>query len=891
MSSSTFTSVLQVEDSPTDALLTREELAHWPQFRLTQVDRLEEALRVVATGQYAAVLLDLGLPDSQGLDTLVRFHREAPNVAVIVMTAQDDEELALRAVQAGAQDYLVKGRSREHLLERTLRYAIERDLTRRALREQEELFRGAFEHTNVAMVLTDLNHRFVRLNAAFAEMFGYSAAELLQLSMLDITHPDDLVASVARREPLLSGAAHFFQMEKRYLHKDGHVFWALTNVSLLRDAGGKPLLYFGQVQDITERKRAEAESRRTADLLLAVAEGTTDAVFVKDREGKYLLFNESAAGFVGRPVADVLGKDDTSLFDSASARLLMERDLQVMESGRIETEEETLTAAGITRTFLATKGPYRDEKGNVAGVLGISRDITDRKRTEEALRQSELLKAAIVESALDCIVTMDTAGRIVEFNAAAERTFGYARAAVLGKTVAEMLIPPAFRERHAIGLAHYLATGEGPVLGRRLELSGLRADGTEFPVEISISPLQIGGRRHFTAFLRDLTERQRLEEQFRQSQKMEAVGRLAGGVAHDFNNLLTVISGYSEVLLDSLPPHDQARDLLKEIQKAGARAATLTRQLLAFSRKQVLETKVLDLNAVVTDSEKMLHRVVGEDIDLAIVLNPALGHVKTDPGQVEQVLMNLVVNARDAMPQGGKITIGTANVNLDETYRSSHADVKPGRYVMLSVSDSGCGMDEQTKARIFEPFFTTKESGKGTGLGLAMVHGFITQSGGHVFVYSEPGIGTTFKIYLPEVKSVQSLSKSRPEILQMPRGNETILLVEDEAAVRALARYILQSCGYLVLEAANGDEAIRLAEKQPSVIHLLVSDVVMPGMSGRQVAERVATFAPEIKVLYVSGYTDDAVVRHGILESETDFLQKPFTPSALAVKVREVLDR
>ena len=300
---------------------------------------------------------------------------------------------------------------------------------------------------------------------------------------------------------------------------------------------------------------------------------------------------------------------------------------------------------------------------------------------------------------------------------------------------------------------------------------------------------------------------------------------------------------------------------------------------------------MLDLNAVVADSEKMFLRLVGEDIDLLTVLDIALGKVKTDLGQIEQVLMNLVVNARDAMPQGGKITIETANVVLDETYCRSHAEVLPGRYVMLALSDNGCGMDERTKARIFEPFFTTKEAGHGTGLGLAMIHGFIKQSGGHVAVYSEPGVGSTFKLYLPEVEGGQSLEQLPSGIDKMPQGAETILLVEDEAGVRSLTRHVLQKCGYTVLDAARGGEALRLAEKHPGSIHLLITDVVMPGMGGRLVAERVTAKHPGTKVLYLSGYTDDAVVRHGVLQAETAFLQKPFTPSALAVKVRDVLDK
>ncbi len=385
-------------------------------------------------------------------------------------------------------------------------------------------------------------------------------------------------------------------------------------------------------------------------------------------------------------------------------------------------------------------------------------------------------------------------------------------------------------------------------------------------------------------------ERKRLEEQLRQSQKMEAVGRLAGGIAHDFNNLLTIINGYSQLLLDRFAPRDQARVQVEEIKKAGDRAATLTRQLLAFSRRQVLQPQVLNLNAVVANVDTMLRRLIGEDIDLVTVIGEALGRVQADPGQIEQVILNLAVNARDAMPQGGKLTIETANVELDEAYTCSHAAVAPGRYVMLAVSDSGIGMDAETQAQIFEPFFTTKEKGKGTGLGLATVYGIVKQSGGHLWVYSEPGKGATFKVYLPQVEEANGTVAASQARVKSLRGAETILLVEDEEAVRKLASRILQEYGYKVLESTSAEQALQIGERHKEPIDLLVTDVVMPGMGGREVAGHLAFLRPEMKVLYMSGYTDDAIIHHGVLQAGVAFMQKPFTPEVLARKVREVLD-
>ncbi len=385
--------------------------------------------------------------------------------------------------------------------------------------------------------------------------------------------------------------------------------------------------------------------------------------------------------------------------------------------------------------------------------------------------------------------------------------------------------------------------------------------------------------------------RQQSEQQFLQSQKMESVGRLAGGIAHDFNNLLTVINGQAEMVMVQLREGDPLRHTLLEIQKAGDRAAGLTRQLLAFSRKQVLQPRILNVNDVVSEMDKMLRRVIGEDIDLVNALRPSLWRVKADPGQLEQVIMNLVVNARDAMPQGGKIVVETANVELDESYASRHMPLKSGPYVMLALSDTGTGISREVQDHIFEPFFTTKAQGKGTGLGLSTVYGIVKQSGGCIWLYSEPGRGTTFKIYLPRADEelvAESVGKTRP----LPsKGTETLLLVEDEDVVRFLTREILLRQGYTVLEASRGDEAIRICSRHTGPIQLMVTDVVMPGMSGPQLARALQSIRPDMKVLYVSGYTDDAIVHHGILSSGLAFLQKPFTPEALARKVREVLEK
>jgi PAS domain S-box-containing protein len=410
-------------------------------------------------------------------------------------------------------------------------------------------------------------------------------------------------------------------------------------------------------------------------------------------------------------------------------------------------------------------------------------------------------------------------------------------------------------------------------------------------VEITCQVLKFAGRNAALVIAQDITERKRLEEQLYQSQKMEAIGRLAGGMAHDFNNILMVIIGYSEFLLDRYRDElDPLHKELEQIRRAGERAAALTRQLLAFSRKQVLQPQVLDLNLVVADMVKMLQRLIGEDIDLNIALEPALGHVEADPNQIEQVILNLVVNARAAMPQGGKLTIETANVELDEMYAHWHAEAKPGSYVMLAVSDTGCGMDAATKAHLFEPFFTTKAQGQGTGLGLATVYGIVKQSGGDIWVYSEPGQGATFKVYLPRIEEAVGPLQPNSAGTELPQGWETILLVEDEEGVRELIRTLLQSSGYTVLAAANGGEALLICEKYFGPIHLLITDVVMPHMSGPELVERLALLRPGLQALYMSGYSDEAIINHGMFERSLVFLQKPFTQADLKCRVRKILD-
>jgi PAS domain S-box-containing protein len=557
---------------------------------------------------------------------------------------------------------------------------------------------------------------------------------------------------------------------------------------------------------------------------------------------------------------------------------------EAVESGRgFSIECRFGSAEGHVRWAAVRVVPPPDQG---QGYFGTIADVTDRKVAEEALRQNLELLHAVTEGTSDLIVAKDLTGRYLMVNSAAAAVFGRKPGEITGSTDVQLFPATA---AHWIRSTDYdvALTGETKVY----EESFAGADGTVRPYLSSKGVLRARDRTVTGTFSisRDMTDHKALESQLRQAQKMEAVGRLAGGVAHDFNNMLTAIMSYAELLHSDLPDEGTLHDNLDEIRQAARRAAGLTRQLLAFSRQQLLEPRVLDPNDIVMGLEKMLRRLIGEDIDLVTKLGSPIGRVRADPGQIEQAILNLVINARDAMPSGGRLAIETADVDLDDRYTSDHGIDGIGPYVMIAITDSGQGMDKATQARIFDPFFTTKEQGKGTGLGLSTVYGIVKQSGGFVWVYSEPGQGSTFKIYLPRIDApVEAPVVAAP--VRTTTGRETVLVVEDEEALRRVAERILQRDGYTVLVAGSGDEALALAEASKRPIDIIATDVVMPGLGGRELVSRLLAIHPDSKVLFMSGYTDDAVLRHGVPEPGTAFLQKPFSGLSLTRKIREILD-
>jgi PAS domain S-box-containing protein len=1183
----------------------------------------EEALATLRDQTFDVLLTDLMMSGMDGIALVREAVQIDANVICIMMTGQGTIQTAVDAMKVGAFDYVLKPFRLQTMLP-----VLTRAMNTRHLRlENVQLREAVAIHELSETIAFTLDPQTVLSKLADGALAQSEADEVSIL--LPTSDGTELYVAAVRgqkrerllgqRIPLQESISSWVARERTPLILNGEVsderFVALWPRPDIRSAVSVPMqvanklvgvinlnmtnrmrpFTLGQMKALTilagtaaaalESASLYTQVRKAEENYRSIFENAVEGIFQATPEGRFLTVNPAMARILGydspEEVVEKITDVEHQFYVNPSGRIAAAR-LQEDRGILIGFEFEAYRKDGQTIWLSLNRRSAYDEKGRELYREGSIEDISERKRSAEALRESEARKRAILESALDCIITMDHSGLVMDWNPAAERTFGYRLDEAIGREMAELIIPMRFRASHRAGLARYLATGRGTVLGKRLELSAVRADGSEFPIELAITRIESEGPPMFTGYVRDITERRsaenrlaaqhavtrglaesntlkegalrslqaicenlgwvygvlwtvdresnclrceeiwhapnqgeefektsrelvlapgtglpgrvwseseplwiadvvedpnlprarvaahddlhaacgfpirfdsevlgvveffsrsirepdsallammetvgsqfgqfierkrgeqelsrseeryrdlvenahdiiyshdlegnytsmnkagsvitgytvqealklnlsqtvapeylpaahemmkrklageevtayemeviakdghritveantklvfhdgvptgvqgiardvterkQLEEQLRQSQKMDAIGQLAGGVAHDFNNLLTAINGYSGLALQRIGDDHPLKSYLEEIKKAGDRAANLTRQLLAFGRKQILQPVPVNLNDIVTDMTKLLRRLIGEDVQLTAKLDPALKKIKADPGQIEQVLVNLVVNARDAMPQGGNLTIETATVELDQEYAGSHLGVLPGHYVMLAVSDTGTGMDEATQACIFDPFFTTKEKGKGTGLGLSTVYGIVKQSGGHIWVYSEPDHGTTFKVYLPQLAIAPQKIQVKVVESALPAGSETILLVEDEEVVRGLAKKILEQSGYKVLAAARGEEAIRLGRECTEPIHLLLTDVVMPETSGKQVADRLRELLPGLRVVFMSGYTDEAIVHHGVLDSNVEFIQKPFTPNALVRKVREVLD-
>ncbi len=939
---------------------------------------------------------------------------------------------------------------------RWLESTTEREKLLGQLRAAEGKYRSIFENAIGGIFQTTPEGRFVTANRALARMYGYDSPESLMESLTDVA--TQLYVDPSQRRALLEALRHedvVSNFEFEVVRADGRTMWVRENVHAIRDPKGELLYLEGTVEDVSDvwwgeqRRRLQyATSRVLGDaasveqarpqILEAICKALEWDIGIAWEEvnGELLPLEmwhqpelqteefELALPHMTyrrgqRLVGEVWNSGDPSWVADLSADQNYANGEVALACGMCSAFAIPITVNGEIRTvleFFSPKITLPDPElvqtlGAISSQLG---HLVERKRAEEALRRSEMRKAAILRSALDCIITFDLDGKITEFNPAAERAFGYTQQEALGREMAALIIPESLRDSHRRGLALYNASNAGPAQGKRMELTAMRSEGREFPVEVAISRILIDGKPMFTAYMRDITERKeaaritselaavvahsndaivactldgrivswnigaervygyasedmigkpldllipqdrldefpqaltavrrgdslanyetirlrkdgkrisvsvtespirdesgrvsglssiarditerkRLEEELLQSQKMDAVGRLAGGIAHDFNNILTAILGYSDLLIGQIDERQWMFKHLTEIRKAADFAASLTHQLLAFSRRQPLFLRVFSINETVNNMQKMLQRVIGEHIQIHTQLKAEIGRLKADPSQLEQVLLNLCVNARDAMPKGGSITIQTADVTyfLDDFY--SVNEMPAGEYVKLTVCDTGTGMTPEVKKHIFEPFFTTKDKGQGTGLGLATCYGIVKQTGGYITVDSQVGVGTTFAIYLPRVDEAGEKSSIRTEVGQLPGGHETVLYVEDEITVRSLTAHVLRRLGYTVLEAGSGKQARDAVENNNGhEIDLLFSDVVLPDAGGKELANWICTTRPgRTKLLFTSGYVDESILRGHGLESGTAFLQKPFTPADLAKKVREVLD-
>lgn len=610
----------------------------------------------------------------------------------------------------------------------------------------------------------------------------------------------------------------------------------------------------------------------------AVVESMNDGVIVLDDQNTVMDVNPAVECLSRQPAREAVGRPLEQVWPELAHQLTL------IEHEDDDTHELAISIGDTRLTLDVHVSPLADWQDRTVGRVVVMRDITHHKRIEQALREAEHDKALVLDSISESVTFVDPEMRILWSNRAAAEATSPDPNSMVGRYCYE-ICQQQDKPCDECPVQIALGTGQaqkGKVVTADQQVLNVRA----YPVRGDSS--QVVGAVKVTA---DITEMEVLERQFLKAQKMEAVGRLAGGVAHDFNNLLTAITGYTHLILSDPEITESTRADLGEIEKAADRAAKLTRQLLAFARRQMLQPELLNLNMVVEDLSKMIHRLVGEDIEFVTHLDPDLGHVRADPGQIEQVIMNLIVNARDAMPKGGKLTIQTQNIELDWTYAQRDADIRPGSYAMLAISDTGMGMEEETMSNLFEPFFTTKEQGKGTGLGLPTVYGIVRQHDGYVWPYSEPGQGTTFKIYLPLVDPASGKGQTEDETASWDASSreETILLAEDEQAVRALTRTVLERRGYTVLAARNGEEALALSQEHSGPIHLLVTDVIMPGINGRELADRLTALHPEARVLFTSGHTEEAISQYGALNENLAFLHKPFAPDTLARTVRQVL--
>ena len=886
-----------LEDNPSDAdLCIRKLKSSGLRLEVDLARGSGDFMELAHSRKHDIVLADYRLPDWNGMDAFKWLRGAGHLTPFVLLTGTLGDEVAIECIKAGVSDYVLKENLerlpvavRRALEEQKLRQA--RDQAEKELRESERQYRLLFNSNPHPMwVFDSVTLRFLTVNNAAIHHYGYSQGDFLSMTVTDIRPAEDRERFVRSVNPTVDTGETYGTLW-RHMKKDGTIIDVEISSQPITFRGVQAQLVLAH--DVTVQRRIEAEILQSREQLQLLLDSTAEAIYAIDLNGMCTLCNAACLRLLGyAKESELLGKDmhavmhhtrpDGRPYPANECRIY-----QSFKSGkRAHVEDEVLWRAdgsGFPAEYWSY--PIEHEERIVGSVVTFV-DITERKKAEEQLRRSESRYRSIIDSAPYGIFRVDQIGRIVMANPALAAMLGYEtpREVLALNTGKDVYLNPEDQQR-----ARDYAS-EDPMVGH--ETKWKSKDGKTITV-------RLGGRRlpdddelpgGFEVFVEDITEQRSLQKQFEHAQKMEAVGRLAGGVAHDFNNLLMVISGYAQLMEQLRTDNPKVSQYVTQIREASSRAANITRQLLAFSRKQVLEPTFLDLNHVVKDLCKMLPRLLGEDIEVVTSFDPHLGTVRADRGQLEQVIMNLAVNARDAMPKGGRLSLETSNVALDTAYHQRREiSVSPGRYVLLAVSDTGVGMDADTQRHIFEPFFSTKDEGKGTGLGLATVYGIVKQSEGFIWVYSELGKGSTFKIYLPRLDG-PATDQSSPSMQSTPGGTETILLTEDEPALRSVSRVYLESKGYTVLEAAQANEALSLCENYENPIHVLITDMVMPGMGGLELAKSALQLRPGLAVVLVSGYTDRAI-DDDAASIGAKFLHKPFSLDALARTVRFLLSK
>ncbi len=746
---------------------------------------------------------------------------------------------------------------------------------------RERLFSAAVESSSDAIVTTSLDGTITGWNPAAQRLYGYTAAEAVGQN-ITLLVPDDRLSEIRDALRRIGGGERFEHNETVRRRKDGSLIEVSVGVSPIKSSSGTIIGISKVARDITESNKTRLVLRQQTEELRRVFETSQDLIMVMDSRGFLVQISPSCEAILGYRPDEMVGRSGVDFIHPEH----LEKARDEMRTARRGLRPKISDTRCIHKTgrevWLSWLGTWSESANR---FFFVGRDMTEGRRAQETLRESEQLARGIIETALDAFVQIDGKGVVLDWNTQAENLLGWRRDEARGKNVFDLIGRPGGPLR--AGLQNFLASPDHVVRYPRRELLVRRRDGADIMVELSIAALKTRDGFVFNAFVRDLTERIAAEERIRQAEKMEAIGQLTGGIAHDFNNILTVITGTIEILADAVKDDAQLAAITRMIDEAASRGADLTQQLLAFARKQPLEPKITDVNTLIIDTAKLLQRTLGEQIEIESVFEDETCPAIVDPNQLATAILNLALNARDAMPNGGKLIIETGFVYLDELYASKQSDVRPGRYAMIAVSDTGIGIPAEFRDKVFNPFFTSKGPGKGTGLGLSMVYGFVKQSAGHIAIYSEEGHGTTIKMYLPPAMGPLPAAEPTPAPA-VEGGHETILVVEDDALVRSYVLTQLHSLGYVTLDAANAGEALLLARNgQP--FDLLFTDVIMPGMNGRQLADEMARFKPGLKVLYTSGYTENAIIHHGRLDEGVLLLAKPYRKSDMAIMIRKAL--